>query len=214
MPKIETYRKRAKQIVQWHRERNYSVGGKVRQLGRFRALTDTEVLAMPLSLALAQEIVAVEAGFSGWPALRSSLDGMPIASASLTGAPTLRPAIPILFVRDVGKAADFYAFQLGFDIDFLHGHPAFYGSVSRDGARLHLRHVHEPCFAELSAREHGLILATIEVGNVKALFAEYEDKGVGFAQVLQRQAWGGLDFHVRDPDGNVISFVAYDAPSG
>jgi hypothetical protein len=32
---------------------------------------------------------------------------------------------------------------------------------------------------------------------------------VNFPQRLVRQAWGGLDFHVRDPDGNVIDFVQY-----
>lgn len=60
------------------------------------------------------------------------------------------------------------------------------------------------------------ILATIEVANVKALFQEYEARSVGFAQRLVRQARGGLDFHVRDPDGNVISFVEYrrSAPQG
>jgi hypothetical protein len=33
-----------------------------------------------------------------------------------------------------------------------------------------------------------------------------------FAQRLVRQAWGGIDFHVRDVDGNVISFVQYRQP--
>ena len=77
MPKIETYRKRAKQIVRWHREGNYSVGGKVRQIARYRDLKDADVLAMPLPLALAQEVVAVEAGFADWAALKASLDGVP-----------------------------------------------------------------------------------------------------------------------------------------
>jgi hypothetical protein len=36
---------------------------------------------------------------------------------------------------------------------------------------------------------------------------------VDFAQRLVRQAWGGLDFHVRDPDGNVISFVQNRGPA-
>ena len=30
MPRIDSYRKQAKQLVRWHRERNYSVGEKVR----------------------------------------------------------------------------------------------------------------------------------------------------------------------------------------
>jgi uncharacterized glyoxalase superfamily protein PhnB len=77
-----------------------------------------------------------------------------------------------------------------------------------------LRFVHQTNFAELATREGSLILATIEVANVKALFQEYEGRSVDFAQRLVRQAWGGLDFHVRDPDGNVISFVQYREPAG
>jgi hypothetical protein len=47
---------------------------------------------------------------------------------------------------------------------------------------------------------------------VKILFEEYERRGVEFSQKLVRQAWGGIDFHVRDVDGNVISFVQYRQP--
>jgi uncharacterized glyoxalase superfamily protein PhnB len=64
----------------------------------------------------------------------------------------------------------------------------------------------------LAAREESLILAAIEVRNVKTLFEEYERRGVEFSQRLIRQAWGGIDFHVRDVDGNVISFVQYRQP--
>ena len=121
-------------------------------------------------------------------------------------------AVPILFVRDVPAAASFYERQLGFQTDFLHGEPPFYASVSRDGVRLHLRFVHHPNFHELAAREESLILATIEVASVNTLFREYETRGVNFAQRLVRQPWGGLDFQVRDPDGNVVSFVQYKRP--
>jgi len=79
--------------------------------------------------------------------------------------------------------------------------------VSRDRACLHLRFVHQSSFVERASREGPLILATIEVSHVRALFEEYEARRVDFSQRLVRQAWGGLDFHVRDPDGNVISFV-------
>jgi uncharacterized glyoxalase superfamily protein PhnB len=215
MAKIETYRKRAKQIVRWHRERNYSVGGKVRQLERFRHATDAEVLAAPLPLSLAQEVVACEAGFADWAALKASLDG--VASEPLpeeAAPPRLTHVIPILFVRDVATAAAFYVEQLGFTRDFLHGNPPFYGAVSRAAACLHFRLVRETGFAEMAAREGGLILASIEVANVKALFEEFAARGVTFPQRLQRQAWGGLDFHVEDPDGNCISFVTYHAPGG
>lgn len=121
----------------------------------------------------------------------------------------LKSAVPILFVHDVPASANFFHDKLGFDIDFLHGTPPFYGSVSRGAACLHLRFVHQPNFAELAAREISLILATIEVSDVQRLFAEYQARGVEFAQRPKTQIWGGTDFKVRDPDGNVISFVTY-----
>jgi catechol 2,3-dioxygenase-like lactoylglutathione lyase family enzyme len=213
MPSIETYRKQAKQLVRWHRERNYSVGAKLRLLERYRHLTDVEVLEMAMPLTLAQEIVAVEAGFRNWTALKAGTDDLTQPSRVDAGGATLIGAVPILFVRDVAEAAAFYEGKLGFHIDFLHGKPPFYGSVSRDRAHLHLRFVHQTNFAELAAREDSLILATIEVANVKALFQEYEARNVDFAQRFVRQAWGGLDFHVRDLDGNVISFVQYRRPA-
>lgn len=209
MPSIETYRKQAKLLRRWHRERNYSIGEKLRLLARYRHLTDVDVLDMPMPLALAQEIVAVEAGFKDWAALKASAGRVAPPSSMGSSAPALARAVPILFVRDIAAAAAFYEEQLGFQIDFLHGQPPFYGSVSRDGVCLHLRFVHHTNFAALAARETSLILAAIEVANVKALFQEYEARRVPFAQRLARQPWGGLDFHVRDPDGNVVSFVQY-----
>lgn len=74
---------------------------------------------------------------------------------------------------------------------------------------MHLRHVGTPSFAQLAAREESLILATIEVDNLATLFAEFESRGVAFMQPVTEQPWGGTDFHVRDPDGNVLSFVQF-----
>src|SRR3569833_3220271 len=121
----------------------------------------------------------------------------------------LKSATPILFLRDVTASAAFFQDKLGFAIDFLNGEPPFYGSVSRDGACLHLRFVLEPVFNEAAAREESLIVATIEVDDVHALFAEFEARDVRFAQKLVKQEWGGTDFQVRDPDGNAFSFVRF-----
>lgn len=212
MPSLETYRKQAKQLVRWHRDRNYSVGEKLRLLERYRQMTDVQVLDMAMPLTLAQEIVAVEAGFRDWAALKAATGAPAASSVDEAYEPMLRRVVPILFVRDVARAAAFYEQKLGFQIDFLHGKPPFYGSVSRDDARLHLRFVHQTNFTELVAREQSLILAMIEVSAVKALFEEFATRDVEFAQRLVRQPWGGLDFHVRDPDGNVISFVQLRRP--
>ena len=76
-------------------------------------------------------------------------------------------------------------------------------------ACLHLRFVRQPNFTDLAAREPSLILATIEVSDVHALFEDLSQRGAPVAQAPTRQPWGGTDFHVRDLDGNVISFVTY-----
>jgi uncharacterized glyoxalase superfamily protein PhnB len=209
MPTLDTYRKQAKLLMRWHREQNYSVGGKVRQLERFRTITDREALDMPMPLALAQEIVAVEAGHASWAELKAAVADAPKTPRPDPGPPVLSSITPILMVRDVAKAAEHYRDRLGFEIDFLHGNPAFYCGLSRDEVCIHLRFCHEPAFAAMANLEGQLLLATIEVSNVKALFAEMHGRGAEIAQPLTKQAWGGTDFHVRDLDGNVISFVAY-----
>ena len=207
MTHLDIYRKQAKQLVRWHREGNYSVAGRIRRLARYAHVTDRQALELRFQLHEAQEIVALEAGYDSWSALRIAADQN--QTPSIIAAPTLRlaRAIPVLFVADVAASARFYSDALRFSVDFLHGNPPFYGSISRDGACVHLKFVHEPVFTlGPEDREH-FIMAFIEVENVKALFAEYVAAGVTFAQRLQKEAWGGQDFVVRDPDGNLVCFT-------
>lgn len=209
MPTIETYRKQAKLLLRWHREGDYSIGGRVRRLERYQSLTDRDVLALKFTLTMAQEIVAVEAGFQSWVELKAATAGAPKTLRASSGQPFLKKVMPILLVRDVTTCATFFQQKLGFEIDFLHGLPPFYGGVSRDGVCLHLRYVQHPFFAQAAGQEKSLLCASVEVSNVQSLFEEFKARGVEFAQTLTKQAWGGTDFQVRDPDGNVISFVTY-----
>jgi len=211
MPTLDTYRKQAKLLLRWHRDGDYSIGERIRRLERHHALTDREALALKFTLALAQEIVAIEAGHVSWAALKAATTGLTKTPRRPPGPPVLKTVVPILLVRNVTASAEFFKRNFGFEIDFLHGAPPFYGSVSRDGVCLHLRRVGQPVFADIAAREKSLIVASIEVSNVQGLFEEFLARGVDFAQTLVKHAWGGTDFHVRDPDGNVVSFVAYGA---
>ena len=209
MPTLETYRKQAKLLLRWHREGDYSIGGRVRRLERYQSLTDREVLALKFTLTVAQEIVAVEAGYQSWAELKVATAEAPKTPRASSGQQFLKNVTPILLARDVKTCAAFFQQKLGFDIDFLHGLPPFYGAVSRDGVCLHIRHVQQPFFAQAAVQEKSLICAAIEVSNVQGLFKEFKARGVEFAQTLTKQAWGGTDFQVRDPDGNVVSFVTY-----
>ncbi|MFC6157706.1 glyoxalase superfamily protein [Kribbella jiaozuonensis] len=208
MPKLETYKKQAKLLVRWHREGNFSIGGRIRQLERYRTLSDREALALKFPLTEAQEIIALEAGCANWAELKATTEAAPPTNEQPQPQDTaVASAKPVLYVADVAAAATFYRDQLGFRIDFLHGNPPFYGSVSRDGATLHLKLVYEPVFAAGAAERQGLIMAFIDTPNVRDLYTEYQTANAEIIQKLTKQAWGGTDFIIRDPDGNAIAFV-------
>jgi catechol 2,3-dioxygenase-like lactoylglutathione lyase family enzyme len=207
MSRLEIYRKQAKQLVRWHRAGNHSIGGRIRGLPRYEMLTDREALALEFPLREAQEIIALEAGYASWAALKVAVINEPTPVKPMSPTPRLTRAVPVILVINVQASAGFFRDTLGFSIDFLHGQPAFYGSVSRDGACLHLKFVHEPVLAVGAQDRDGFISAFVEVENVKALYAEYVAAGATFDQKLKKQAWGGRDFIVRDPDGNGICFV-------
>ncbi|MHB8215913.1 MAG: glyoxalase superfamily protein [Candidatus Sulfotelmatobacter sp.] len=141
--------------------------------------------------------------------MKAATAGTPKKPRAPSGPPFLKDVTPVLCVRDVKACTAFFQQKLGFKIDFLHGVPPFYGAVSRDGVCLHMRYVQQPYFAQTATQEKSLIFASIQVSNVQGLFKEFKARGVEFAQTLKKQAWGGTDFQLRDPDGNVISFVTY-----
>ena len=213
MSRLEIYKKQAKQLVRWHREGNYSIGGRIRGLARYKTLTDRQALALEFPLREAQEIVALEAGYPSWMALKVAVGNEPSPAKSTSSTSRLRRAVPVILVADVKASAEFFRDTLGFAIDFLHGRPPFYGSVSRDGACVHLKFVHAPVGVDAQDRD-GFISAFIEVEGVKALYAEYVAAGATIDQKLKKQAWGGRDFIVRDLDGNGICFVDLAGRSG
>src|SRR6185312_3664676 len=162
---------------------------------------------LPGPNTLAQEIIAAQAGHPSWAALKASVADPPARTRAPAPELELKAALPVLYVRDVAAAAAFWRDKLGFKIDFLHGNPAFYGAVSRDGACLHLKFVHAAVFGPGRIQDEGLIMAYVPTRNLKALIAEFQARQVPFSQPPTKQAWGGTDVHVLDPDGNRIAFV-------
>jgi catechol 2,3-dioxygenase-like lactoylglutathione lyase family enzyme len=208
MLNIDNLKKQAKLLVRWHRAGNHSVGGRIRNLPRYRNLTDVEALALKFPLSEAQQIIALEAGYESWAELKSGHSVTPKQAQPVPASPVIERAMPVVFVANVQTSAVFFRDKLGFAIDFLHGQPPFYASVSRSGARLHLRFVHEPVITlEVREREEALLSAFLDVDNIKGLFAEYKAAGVDFAHPLRKEPWGGSAFTVLDPDGNWICFA-------
>lgn len=133
---------------------------------------------------------------------------MPRTQAS--ARPVLTSVAAHLYVRDLKTSTDFYTGRLGFRLDFVYGDPPFYGQVSRDQARLALRSMDEPVFANDIRERESLLSASITVATgdeIERLFLDYQAASVPFAQTLRTEPWQARTFIVRDPDGNLILFA-------
>lgn len=211
MPNLENLRKQAKQYLRWHRARHYPVAAEIRAaLPRFAGLDDPGILAAPFKLSDAQELVARQAGFEGWEALKTGARSMTDQPKQPAIRPILTSTAAQLFVADIQASCDFFTGTLGFTVDFVYGEPPFYGQVRRDHALLALRLVCEPVFVgDVRAREHLLSAAiTVDTADeIKQLFLTFQDAGVPFHQPLRKEPWGARTFIVCDPDGNLVLFA-------
>jgi catechol 2,3-dioxygenase-like lactoylglutathione lyase family enzyme len=209
MANLENLRKQAKLYLRWHRERHHPVAAQIRAvLPRFRDLTDRQILDSAFKLGDAQELVARQAGFDTWQALKAGVHAMPEpVSAAVT--PRLGAAEPQLFVADLRAACDWFA-KLGFTVVFTYGEPPFYGQVRRDGAPVNLRLVCEPVYVgDIREREEllGGSFTVDSAAEIKQLFLQYQAAGVDFFRPLKQEPWGARNFIVRDPDGNLLLFA-------
>lgn len=211
MPNLENLRKQAKQYLRWHREHYHPVAAEIRAaLPRFRHLDDHQVLQARFQLADALELVARQAGFEGWEALRSGTAPMTHDSKPATPEPFLSSSAAQLFVADIRASCDFFTTRLGFGIDFVYGELPFYAQVRRDKAQFALRLVCEPVYVGDIRQREDLLAAAITLdgaAELKQLFLTFQAAGVPFHQQLRKEPWGARTFIVLDPDGNLILFA-------
>jgi catechol 2,3-dioxygenase-like lactoylglutathione lyase family enzyme len=211
MPKLENLRKQAKLFVRWHRERHYTVAAQIRAvLPCFKDLTDQQVLDSVFKLSDAQELVARQAGFESWQALKQGVPTMQAVNPTAVAAPTLTSIEAELFVADIKASCTFFTEKLGFTVVFTYGEPPYYGQVKRDVARINLRMVCEPVYVGDIREREDLLACSMTVASaaeIKQLFVQYQEAGVSFYQTLRQEPWGARTFIVRDPDGNLLLFA-------
>jgi catechol 2,3-dioxygenase-like lactoylglutathione lyase family enzyme len=211
MPNLENLKKQAKLVLRWHRDRYYPVAAQIRTvLPRFRHLSDREVLAASFKLSDAQELVARQAGFESWQALKSGIDAMPQHAAPTTSKPVISATAAELFVSDIKASCDFFTQKLGFAIVFVYGEPPFYAQVKRDRGLLNLKHMDAPVIDPALRDRESLLSADMGLDTheeIKQLFLEFQAAGVTFFQTLRKEPWGAKTFIVKDPDGNLLLFA-------
>jgi len=211
MPNLENLRKQAKLFVRWYRDRHYPVAAQIRAvLPRFKGLSDREILEATFKLSDAQELVARQAGFESWQALKTGVQTMTDTASSTIATPKLTSVEAELFVADIKASCAFFTEKLGFTVVFTYGEPPFYGQVKRDVARLNLRMVCEPVYVGDIREREDLLAVSMTVGTaaeIKQLYLQYQAAGIDFYQQLRQEPWGARTFIVRDPDGNLLLFA-------
>jgi len=213
MDDLEHLRKRAKQLVRQHRDGVHVVAERLRAaLPRFAGMSDREVLASSFALHDAQQVLATELGFATWADLKEN-PPMAMAPTNDTGTHTtelrLRTSLACVFVTDFERALAFYGDTLGFDVAYTYGEPPFWGEVRRDDAVFNVRHVDASPFVDGVRDDEQLLSVSIYTTDAKALFLEYQAKGVDFQERLREKPWGAVEFVVRDPDGNLLLFGSH-----
>jgi len=169
------------------------------------------VLQQPFKLADAQELVARQAGFESWQALKAGVQAMtdkPTVTTAAEPAPMMSE--PEVFVSDFAEARAFYTEKLGFEVVFTYGEPPFYGQVRREKALLNLRLICEPAFVGDVREREELVAAGFTLSSaaaIRQLFAEFQAAGVDFFRPLKQEPWGARTFIVRDPFGNLLLFA-------
>ncbi|SDL90386.1 glyoxalase superfamily protein [Kriegella aquimaris] len=111
---------------------------------------------------------------------------------------------PVLPVKDVVEALDFYVNRLGFKIAFADDskNPKYAG-ILRDGIEIHLQW-HDAAEWEENADRPMLRIVT---QNIETLFEEYAANDVFHAHTLLREtAWGTKEFAFYDPFKNGLTF--------
>ena len=110
----------------------------------------------------------------------------------------LPPPVPELPVTDVRAAADSYARQMGFSVDWTYeDHLA---GISKDAARVFLRRRNPQ-----EDKEGYSVLIWLNMASsaeVDQLHAEWAERGVTIVDELQTASYGLREFTAQDADGN------------
>lgn len=116
----------------------------------------------------------------------------------------LKQIHPVLPVKDVSKAVDFYVNQLGFKLAFTDTTSAQgYAGVARDGIEIHLQWHDEIEWVNGLDRP----MLRIYVENIEALFEAYKKQNIFHNNTaLKETSWNTREFAFFDLYGNGLTF--------
>ena len=110
-----------------------------------------------------------------------------------------------IFVSDWQRAVAFYTETLGMTASFCDDEMGW-AQLDTGGSQLAIERLapDDPEAADLVGRFVGV---SLEVEDIDATYERLVGRGVDFVEAPQRQPWGGVLAHFRDPDGNVLTLL-------
>ena len=107
-------------------------------------------------------------------------------------------ATPVLASLDIERSVEFFCSTLGFVK--IHAHQGTYGIVSSGAVSIHFW----ACAYRRIAEATG---CRVGVQGIEVLFAQCLSHGIVHPNApLAKAPWGGREFAILDPDGNLITF--------
>jgi len=113
------------------------------------------------------------------------------------GEGDLSCAVPIFNVRDLRAGQTYYRDALGFKVDWQHGEPPDFGSVSRGSSVI---------FMCQGCQGNPGTWAMLFTPDVDRLHEEFRRNKAIIRMAPTNMPWGLREMHVSDPDGNVLRF--------
>ena len=110
-----------------------------------------------------------------------------------------------VFVTDWKRALAFYHETLGISVNF-ESEEMGWAQLDTGECNLAIERLapDDPEAAALIGRNVGV---SLQVDDIQATFERLVSRGVEFVGAPERQPWGGVLAHLKDPDGNIVTLL-------
>jgi lactoylglutathione lyase len=110
-----------------------------------------------------------------------------------------------VFVTDWDRAMRFYSETLGMNIAYRNDELGW-AQMAPGAGQLALERV-DPLDEEAQGLVGRFVGVSLQVPDIFTTYEELVKRGVEFVDPPEKQPWGGVLAHLRDPDGNILSLL-------
>ncbi len=120
----------------------------------------------------------------------------------------LKQVAPVILVRDLPAAIDYWRDRVGFDVSAVYGEPPHFAMPQRDGVVIMLAQTPNgvappPANWRIADKTNQ---AFIWVDDANALYAELKQRGATIDYTIYDTPWGTREFGIQDLDDHDITF--------